>query len=82
MLTSICYSFLVIQSALVKYWHQAKNVSLTWMGQTVLGTEWTRGSFRLFLMSVDNFWKHCLSYSADFIKGENDFIFYCHLCTK
>jgi len=37
MLTSICYSFLVIQSALVKYWHQAKNVSLTWMGQTVLG---------------------------------------------
>ena len=52
MLTSICYSFLVIQSALVKYWHQAKNVSLTWMGQTVLGTEWTLGSFRLFLMTV------------------------------
>ena len=55
MLTSICYSFLVIQSALVKYWHQAKNVSLTWMGQTVLGTEWTRGSFRLFLMSAEEF---------------------------
>ena len=37
MMTSICYSFLVILSALVKYWHQAKNVSLTWMGQVVLG---------------------------------------------
>ena len=31
------YSFLVILTALVKYWHQAKNVSMTWMGQVVLG---------------------------------------------
>ncbi len=34
---TLAYSFLVILTALVKYWHQAKNVSMTWMGQVVLG---------------------------------------------
>ena len=34
---TIAYSFLIILTALVKYWHQAKNVSMTWAGQVVLG---------------------------------------------
>ena len=34
---SLVYSLVIILSALVKYWHQAKNVSLSVSGQLVLG---------------------------------------------
>ena len=34
---SIMYSFGIVLTALVKYWYQAKNRALSWMGQTVLG---------------------------------------------
>ena len=37
MTSSLVYSLLIIVTALVKYWHQAKNVSISWMGQIVLG---------------------------------------------
>ena len=34
---SLFSSFLIILTALVQYWYQAKNVSMTWMGRLVLG---------------------------------------------
>ena len=33
----LVYSLLVILTSLVKYWYQAKNIAMSWMGQTVLG---------------------------------------------
>ena len=35
--SSLVYSLLVILSSLVKYWYQAKNIAMSWMGQSVLG---------------------------------------------
>merc|ERR1719300_219291 len=34
---SLLYSMGIVLTALVKYWYQAKNMALSWMGQTALG---------------------------------------------
>jgi len=34
---SLMYSMSIVLTALVKYWYQAKNLAISWMGQTILG---------------------------------------------
>merc|ERR1719186_1451779 len=34
---SLLYSLAIVLTALVKYWYQARNLAISWMGQTVLG---------------------------------------------